>query len=61
VKIEISKVFCSVVAITMAWVVAGRILLATTETSPSETSIIILLGAVASWLWYYLTMFRKEN
>jgi len=26
VKIEISKVFCSVVAITMAWVVAGRIL-----------------------------------
>jgi len=61
VKIEASKTLCSMVAITMAWIVMGRILLATTETSLSETLIIILLGAMASWVWYYLTMFRKEN
>jgi len=60
-KIEVGKILSSTVAITMGWVLAGRVLIAVTEISYFEALTIILLGAIASWLWYYFTMASIEE
>jgi len=61
VKIEVGKILSSVVAITMAWIMAGEILIALTEISESKALTIILLGAIASWLWYFFTIIPSEE
>ena len=60
-KFEVGKILSSAVAITMAWIAVGKILTALTETSEIGIATIILLGAIASWLWYYFTILSIEE